>query len=83
MTSADTDITAPFPYVGALAYMDSLSGLIPCRVDWVDADGVGVGIRITADRKAYRKGEVLHALRRYVVARTAVHVVGGQYRIRG
>lgn len=85
MTCMDTTPTADpfaaFPAHGDLAYMDTFSGLIPCRVDAVDDDGAHV--TVTADRGAYRKGEAFHIIARYVVPRRAVKVRGGRYVIVG
>jgi len=81
MPSTDSDLFTAFPYVSALAYVDSFGGLVPCRVEYVEPDG-RIAVRITADRAGYRKGEVCTFVRTSVVDRRKVHVVGGQYRIR-
>lgn len=51
---------------GELAYLDTFSGLVPCKVLAVLESGDGhhcsggrLMIRLTAGRGAYRKGEVL------------------------
>jgi hypothetical protein len=68
--------------VGCLAYLDSFSGLIPCRV--LSIGQTGVNVEITARRaKAYRRGERLFGVSSSrVVSRKSVFVRNGQYRIR-
>jgi hypothetical protein len=45
-------------YPGELAYLDTFSGLVPCRVVGIYTSGRPI-IRLTATRGAYRKGEEL------------------------
>ena len=68
--------------VGCLAYLDSFSGLIPCRV--LSIGQTGLNIEITARKaKVYRRGERLFGISSSrVVSRKSVFVHGGQYRIR-
>jgi hypothetical protein len=58
-----------------LAFYDTFSGLIPCRIaavgDWSSADS-SARIQLTAGRGAYRRGEWLTVTLRYVVPRRAV-----------
>lgn len=67
--------------VGTLAFFDTLSaGLIPCKVVAV-ADGA-VNIKLTATRKAYKRGEIIAADAFSVVPRNHVFTRGFHYRIR-
>lgn len=77
-------MTTHLVYRGQLAYIDSMAGLIPVKVTGVDDDGA-VTVRVTAERRGYRRGEVItdQVAGRNVIPRTAVFVRGGQYRISG
>jgi hypothetical protein len=68
---------------GCLAYLDSFSGLIPCRV--LSVGQTGVNVKITARKaKVYRRGERIYGVSSLrVVSRESVFVRGGQFRIRG
>jgi len=90
-----TPLDAPTYKTGTLAYLDTFSGLVPCKVIAINKGGPFAGwqsgqaeltVKLTATRKAYRKGETL-------TGRPASHVVPrnhvitrdqypGQYRIR-
>lgn len=72
----DTALTA-----GALAYIDSFAGLIPCKVEApADADGA-VQVAVTADRPGWPRGERHTLADGHVVARDRVHLRSGVYRI--
>ena len=59
-----------------LAYFDSFSGLIPCKViDIKESPGLGnIRIKLTAGRGAYRRGEVLESTWIHVVPRSHVRM---------
>jgi len=65
---------------GILAYYDSFSGFILCKVLSVNSNG-RAEIEITVSRGAYRKGEILEFSTLNVVPRSAVKVKCGQFRI--
>lgn len=75
-------------HVGELAYLDTFSGLVPCRVlGWVKEDPYfgdrdELQVKLTATRGAYRRGEVSQWPVGTVVPRSSVRVRSGQYRIR-
>lgn len=73
-------------YVGELAYYDTFSGLVPCKVTNVRRREDGrtrVSVKLTATRGTYRRGEEIPDLRPdYVVPRSSVRVRSGMYRIR-
>lgn len=73
----------PVPlHLGDLAYYDSFTGLIPCKVLDVE-NGWATEIKITATRGGYKKGERLYGFSpRHVIRRAQIHVKNGQYRIR-
>lgn len=64
---------------GCLAFYDTFSGLVPCKVHSIRNDETCT-IVLTATRKAYKKGETLQ-IKGGVVPRSAVRVRSGQYRI--
>ncbi|TDC01138.1 hypothetical protein E1091_03465 [Micromonospora fluostatini] len=73
---------------GDLAYLDVIgTPLVPCRVESVKgragAPGTGqeITVKLTADRGAYKRGEVLTFSGSSVVPRSSVFVRNGQYRI--
>ena len=70
--------------VGCKAYLDSFSGLVPCKVLAITRGNglTQVQVKLTATRCAYKCGEILTDNSLHVVPRGAVHVRGGQYRIR-
>lgn len=66
--------------VGSLAYLDRMTGMIPCKV--LDITPKAITIKVTATRGPYKRGEVIPvSLRHHVVPRKAVYVRGHQYRI--
>ena len=69
---------------GVMAYLDTFSGLVPCRVESVD-DAGNVTVKLTGTRGAYKRGETLTGQRAglSVVPRTAVFVRSGRYVISG
>lgn len=70
---------------GELAYYDTFSGTIPCKVISVYPDKYGctrITIKITADRKSYHKGEIIKNIFAHdIVPRKSLIVRSGQYRI--
>ena len=58
-----------------LAYYDTFSGLVPCRIvavgDWSDQTSEA-RIQITATRAAYKRGEFLTTSLRHVVPRDSI-----------
>lgn len=73
--------------VGTLAYLDTIGGLIPCKVINVlpigPADyGMQCTVKVTANRGAWKKGETVTHAARCVVPRESVFTRFGQYRIR-
>lgn len=82
--------------VGELVFIDSIGGgLVPAKVLDIERHVVHDGntsaldrimhgritVQVTADRPGYKKGEHISCLPSAVVARRAVHVRSGQYRI--
>lgn len=72
-----------------LAYFDSLSGLIPCRIDlWVTPYRLFLGaptamnITFTASRGPFKRGEHYTTPASHVVPRSAVRRRCGQFHIR-
>lgn len=83
MSTTAVDL-APNPIkVGDLAYMDTLSALVPCKVLEVqlDAGTWYLGVQLTASRGAYNKGETLYKRADRVPPRGSVRTRNGQYRI--
>ena len=82
--SADRTFT-----VGAKCYLDTFSGMVPCIVNGVSLESYGfiigdrdaVSVRLTADRGAYKRGELIHASASNVIPRKMRFVRSGQYRI--
>jgi hypothetical protein len=74
---------------GDLAYIDSFSGLVPCKVLAVEpgpygTSGTWARVRVTAPRPAYRRGEeTAGAVGRSIVARRQVLRVQHSTRIIG
>lgn len=73
---------------GDLAYLDTFSGLIPCKIlsvtdrrNYYGTVETDVTVKVTADRKAYRKGETVTSDPRHVVPRANVHRRSGNLRI--
>lgn len=68
-----------------LAYYDTFSGLIPCRIaavgDWSDPNSLA-RIQLTARRGAFTRGEWLTVPLRWIVPRPAVFRRGGCKMIR-
>ena len=82
--------------VGSLAYLDSFSGLVPCKVLAIKKDPenpdslfwTDVTFRVTAKRPGFERGEKLTCHGRSVIPRDAVRVrnhkyVIGDYSIEG
>lgn len=75
------------PIPGTLVYIDSFSGLIPAKylepshlIDYANRELARC--RITATRKAYKRGDVVDVSPTQVVERGRVHVRNGHYVIR-
>lgn len=64
-----------------LAYLDSFSGLIPCKVLRL-VHSRCLEIQITTTRGAYKRGDVLEQSPHSVVPRSAVRLQAHTYRIR-
>lgn len=62
-----------------LAYWDSLKGVIPCRTTCDLTSDTRVSIQITANRKPYKKGEVLTVPRNHVWKRDGSFPLKGSY----
>lgn len=58
-----------------LAYWDSLSGLVPCRIlavgDWTDGSSQA-RVKLTGSKGPYKRGELHTLYLRRVVPRTAI-----------
>lgn len=79
---------------GALAFLDTVSGLVPCKVlsvgkhapysGWLVTSRSfdAVSVRLTATRGAWKRGETVSGMATRVIPRKHVVTVGGQYRIR-
>lgn len=75
---------------GILAYLDTFSGQIPCRVLAVAGDSEGricapsptVKVKLTATRGAYRRGEIVESTAFHVYPRECRVVRNGHYRIK-
>jgi hypothetical protein len=67
--------------LGNLAYYDSFSGLIPCKVTGYDGFST-VYFTVTADRKTYKRGEKLTGIPSHVVPRKMIRVRSGKYIVR-
>jgi hypothetical protein len=63
-----------------LAYFDSITGLIPVKVDAITDDMVSA--HVTARRYAYPVGEIIIASHHRIIPRKSVYVRDSQYRIR-
>lgn len=61
--------------IGELAYFDSLSGLVPCKTVSLAETPLAkfVTVRVTANRKIYKKGEILEQPQTRIVPRTNVY----------
>jgi hypothetical protein len=74
--------------VNQLAYYDSFTGLIPCKVVSITgtpgfaSTAQEVKLTVTAPRKGYLKGDTIITTGLNAVPRGAVHVSCGCYRIR-
>jgi len=75
-------------YAGELAYYDTFSGLVPCKVNKVMEGGTGqqttsglIAVTLTADRGAYRRGEEIHAHARDIIPREHVRTRSGKYTV--
>lgn len=67
--------------IGTLAYFDSFSGLIKCKVIGHGECGE-VRIRITVSKGAYVKREIIEYPNLWIVPRDRVFIRSGQYRIK-
>ena len=75
--------------VGAKCYLDTLSGMLPCVVvgvfreshGFIVGDRDSVTVRLTADRGAYKRGEIISASASNVIPRKMRFVRSGKYRI--
>ena len=82
--SADRTFT-----VGALAYLDTFSGMVPCVIvgvireshGFIVGDRDAVSVRLTANRGAYKRGEVISASASNIIPRKMRFVRSGKYRI--
>ena len=87
MRDRPTGRSAPLATVlrpGDLVYIDAFSGLIPARlVEVFDAGTPQAVLTITANRRAYRRGERVFCSRTQVVPRSHVRVRSGRYVIVG
>ena len=62
-------------YAGELAYLDTISGLVPCKVLNImnlDPFSKNIRVKITANRKGYKKNETVEVKYRTVVPRKSV-----------
>ena len=57
-------------YINELAYFDSFSGMIPCKVINIDNDKITV--KLTCKRGAYKIGEILTFNTLHIVPRDSV-----------
>lgn len=75
-------------HVGTLAYLDTMRGLVPCKVIAVKEPSDGhhftetVTVRVTATRPLYKRGEVVNRWAPSVIPRSHVFTQGFQYRVR-
>jgi len=85
------ETTNTYP-AGTLAYIDSLCGLIPCKVIDVFPDLAGsvpgikvtrCKVKITARRPGFQVGELYIKDGRDIIPRNHVYTRCGQFRIRG
>ena len=75
--------------VGAKCYLDTFSGMVPCVVvgvlreshGFIVGDRNAVSVRLTADRGAYKRGELIHTSASNVIPRKMRFVRCGQYRV--
>lgn len=68
---------------GELAYWDTFSGLVPCKVltvtqkKWVQ--GLSLQVRLTATRGAYKRGETTWVRAKGIVPRSSVRSYDHKY----
>ena len=73
---------------GDLAYLDTFAGLVPCKVVSMTGENgrpsssQTIVVRLTASKGAYKRGETIESNGLHVVARGAVYVSSGMFRIR-
>jgi hypothetical protein len=75
-------MTTPILQAGSMAFLDTFSGQVPCKVLSVSGDSTGnvcapsptVKVKLTAARGAYRKGETIES--------TGFHVYPRQCRVK-
>lgn len=60
------------------AYLDTFSGLVPCKVLCGDPRG-GVRVKVTATRGAYKRGELVTMAQNWVYPRDCLRRVRGSY----
>ena len=66
---------------GTLAYIDSLAGLIPCKV--ISVNGSNITVKITVNFKAWVRGGIIHCTKDHdIVPRKQVYTRYGHYMIR-
>ena len=68
----------PVLTVGALAYLDAFTAIVPCKVLKIEGESGAPGmqlvtVRVTADRKAWKRGEIYTSLARHVCPRDAFY----------
>lgn len=71
--------------IGSFAYIDSFTGLVPCKVQEIGRDSNGSAlatVRVTAARRGYNRGEIVTLRAVRVIPRGAVYIRSHQYRIR-
>lgn len=87
---------APVLRVGDLAYLDTFSGLVPCKVrEFTDlrrvsretrvipaTSAVNVIVRVTADRPGYRRGEFVESSSLWTPPRAAIRRMKYQTKVR-
>jgi hypothetical protein len=71
-TINNSTVTMKKHYINELAYFDSFSGMIPCKVINIESDNK-ITIKITCNHGAYRRGEVRTDNTLHIVPRESVH----------
>jgi len=70
--------------VGDLAYLDTFSGLVPCKVIAVSADLTHATVKVTARRDGHKAGDEVEARPNVtLIHRSQVVTRSGQFYIRG
>jgi len=70
-TDNNSTVTIKKHYINELAYFDSFSGMIPCKVINISNDKITV--KLTGTRGAYKRGEILTFNTLHIVPRESVH----------